>query len=64
MSVTGFWCLGLATAVCLVLDTDKAILETAPRVTDDQFTAPGKFDPESQQMDAYWKTHLTNTDAG
>ena len=44
----------------LVLDTNKAALEAAPQVTDDQLTASGKFDQESQKVDAYRTMHLSS----
>jgi len=47
----------------LVLDTTKTILNTAPHVSRDQFTTPGRFDQESQKVDAYWKLHLTSENA-
>ena len=34
----------------------------APQVTDDKFAAPGKFDQQSQKVDAYRKRNLTVTD--
>ncbi len=43
----------------LVLDTNKAAMDAAPEVTDDQFTAPSHFEDESQKIDAYWKAHIS-----
>jgi sporulation protein YlmC with PRC-barrel domain len=44
----------------LVLDTTKASVESAPQVSKDQFTTSGRFDQESQKVDAYWKANLSN----
>jgi sporulation protein YlmC with PRC-barrel domain len=49
-----------AHANLLVLDTTKASIKDAPQVSKDQYTTPGKFDQESQKVDAYWKANLSD----
>jgi len=47
-------------ATMLVLDTTKASLDAAPQLSEDQFTTPGKFNKDSQKVDAYWKANLAD----
>jgi hypothetical protein len=39
-------------ATLLVLDATTSIMDTAPQVSTDDFTAPGQ---QSQEVDAYWE---------
>jgi len=48
----------------LVLDTTKAVMDAAPTITYHNFSLPSQFDQESQKVDAYWKTNLTNKAGG
>jgi sporulation protein YlmC with PRC-barrel domain len=43
----------------LVLDTTKAEMVAAPQVKHDHFSAANDFDKQSQQVDTFWKAHLT-----
>jgi sporulation protein YlmC with PRC-barrel domain len=50
-------------ASVLVLNTTKAVLQAAPQVSDDKFSAKGQFDQESQKVDAYWKLQVASKDS-
>jgi sporulation protein YlmC with PRC-barrel domain len=47
-----------AGAKLLVLDTTKVDMAAAPHVKKDQFSADTDFAKQSQQVDAFWSTHL------
>jgi len=45
----------------LVLDTTKAIMNSAPQVDNHQFGSAGGFAQQSQKVAAYWNAHLTKS---
>ena len=42
----------------LVLDTTKATMDAAPKVSKNEFMTPAHFAQESKKVDAYWSVHL------
>ena len=42
------------------LERAKAEMDAAPQVNHDQATTQGHFDQQTQKIDAYWKTHLSD----
>jgi sporulation protein YlmC with PRC-barrel domain len=48
----------------LVLDANAGTMAAAPAVNYQEFATHGHFDQESQKVDAYWKTHLSNISTG
>jgi sporulation protein YlmC with PRC-barrel domain len=47
-------------ASLLVLDTTKAEMDAAPQVNQGHSTTYDRFDQQSQKIDIYWKTHLSD----
>lgn len=47
----------------LVLNTTRTVLQGAPQLSDDTFSAKGGFERESQKIDAYWKMQLASNDS-
>jgi sporulation protein YlmC with PRC-barrel domain len=44
----------------LVLDIPKSVMDAAPQVNKNEFTISNHFNVETQKVDAYWKTHISN----
>jgi sporulation protein YlmC with PRC-barrel domain len=45
----------------LILNATRDAMTAAPRVDRDQFTVKGRFEQESQKIDAYWTSHVSGT---
>ena len=41
----------------LVLDSTKGVMDSAPKVAEDRFSAHGDFSAQSKTVDAYWAEH-------
>ncbi|MEO8318575.1 MAG: PRC-barrel domain-containing protein [Bradyrhizobium sp.] len=45
----------------LILDATRDAMTAAPPVDRDKFTVKGRFEQESQKIDAYWTSHVSGT---